>query len=522
MTIALSLTSCADIWGSSSSLSNTVSPDSSFNESSSSGEDSPFRKAEMSYSIEDYVKNSYWTLSSCPTSGSPKILIVPIWFTNSSSVIDSEYKDLIRSDIDTAFLGSEEDTGWHSVTSYYNELSKGELNITGVVTDWYECGYSISRVGSDSSYTDTIIKEATDWYFNNNPDEKRTDFDYDNDGYMDGIMAIYAAPDYGNAAYYQYDNLWAYCYWLETDANKLDPQPNVYFWSSYDFMYGYDSAYSRTGKYYFGGDTNHCTIDAHTFIHEFGHVLGLEDYYDYSGQYVPAGGFSMQDQNIGSHDPYSVMTMGWADPYIPNESCTIEIGAFQKTNELILLAPEWNEYDSPFDEYLLLELYTPTGLNELDATYSYMMGYPLGPSSTGIRLWHVDARLYDCATRNTLITNPEMSGGAGVLKAMTNTYYERNNADIESYLSPLGRAYYDYNELQLIRNSSSTTYHPTGSLENADLFLDGDSFSMSAYSKQFVNGTNMNSGIFLGWEFSVSINGSGHDAVASITCTKMS
>lgn len=468
----------------------------------------------MRFTIEDFVQNNYWTMSSCPVSGSPKLLIVPIWFTDSSSVISSSYKERVRSDIETAFLGTEEETGWHSVSSFYKEESDGALNITGVVTDWYECGYKISTVGSNDSYTDSIIDEATDWYFNNNPTAKRTDFDYDGDGYLDGIMAIYAAPDSSNEAYSRYSNFWAYTYWLDNYPSTSNPQACAYFWSSYDFMYGSTTARSRTGKDYYGGDTRHCTVDAHTFIHEFGHVLGLDDYYDYSSYgYNPAGGFSMQDLNVGGHDPYSVLTMGWADPYIPTESCTIEIGSFQSTKDLILLTPSWNSYDSPFDEYFLLELYTPTGLNEFDSDYSYGGSYPQGPSTTGIRLWHVDARLYDAATVNTLTTNPAISSESGVLMAMSNSY----SGD---YASELGSSYYNYNQLQLIRNSTSATYRPTDDLDASDLFLDGDTFLMARYTRQFVNSSRLNSNRSLGWSFSVSINGSGDTATASITCTK--
>lgn len=522
---------------SSTSQSDSSSADSSSADSStgsSSGENSSstttLSKTELAYTVDDYVDNNVYTLSSCPTSGSPKLLIIPIWFSNSSSIISSSYKANVKSDIETAFLGSEEETGWHSVSSYYREESGGALNITGVVSDWYEASYTISQVGYNMDYTDTIVENAVNWYFNTyNPSANRADFDYDGDGYLDGVMAIYAAPDYQAYGNSNLSNLWAYCYWLQGSASTTNPQANAYFWASYDFLYGYSNVYTRTGNTYYNGDTRNCTIDAHTYIHEFGHVLGLNDYYDYSSNgYSPAGGFSMQDYNVGAHDPYSVMSMGWADPYIPTESCTIEIGAFQTTKDLILLTPSWNSYDSPFDEYLLLELYTPTGLNELDSAYQYDGDYPQGPSTTGIRLWHVDARLATCTAATstnlyfsrTLTSNPiATSSEYGKYMAITNTY-SYSGENLTGYLSIMGSAYYNYNELQLIRNSTSATYRPSDYLSSSSLFTDGDTFSMSTYSRQFVNSTNLNSESALGWNFSVSISGSGANATASITCTK--
>lgn len=497
--------------------------------SSSSSTANPIEKTNLRYTVDDYIDNSVYAKSSCPTSGSPKLLIIPIWLTDSSSIItNSTYKANIKTDIEKAFLGTQDDTGWHSLSSYYYEESDGALNLTGVVTDWYSASYSISQVGSNMSYTTAIIESATDWYFNTyDTTANRSDFDYDGDGYLDGIMTIYAAPDFTQSNYSSYSNLWAYCYWLQGNADISNPQPNAFFWCSYDFFYGANTVYGRTGNVYFRGDTTNCTIDTHTVIHEFGHVLGLNDYYDYSGQYNPAGGFSMQDYNVGGHDPYSVMLSGWADPYIPNESCTIEIGAFQSTKDLILLTPSWNSSNSPFDEYLLLELYTPTGLNEFDSVNHYYYGYyPQGPSTAGIRVWHVDSRLINFASSTriytTLITNPAQSS-YGVLQAMTNTY-DSTTEDMSGYLSVwgdvFGNTYYDCNELQLIRNSTTATYRPTDDLNASSLFVDGDSFSMDDYSSQFVNGSSLNSGSSLGWNFSVSITGYGENAKASITCTK--
>ena len=330
-------------------------------------------------------------------------------------------------------------------------------------------------------------------------------------------MLIYGAPDY-SAANSSYENLWAYCYWLQGTASTSSPKANAFFWASYDFMYGSSTATSRAGTSYNGGDTSHCNVDSHTFTHEMGHVFGLDDYYDYSGNYNPAGGFSMQVYNVGGHDPYSVMALGWADPYIPTTSGSLTIGAFQTTHDLILLTPSWNSYDSPFDEYMLLELYTPTGLNAMDSTYTYSGNYPLGPSTTGIRLWHVDARLttYSGSSYSTsLHSNVSLNN---IYHAMSNTYY---SSEVANYISPLGSSYANYNLLQLIRNSSSEDYTPTADFTASNLFTNGQNFSMSNVAGQFVNSGKLNSNINLGWTFSVVINGSGENATATITFTKV-
>ncbi len=513
--------------------SNTASSSSSTTYIDDDKTNNPIEKTKLSYTYTDYIDHNIYQLDNCPLEGSPKLLVFPVWFSDSKSFISESKKETVREDIQKAYFGTNEETGWRSVKTYYEELSGGKLTLTGTVTNWFTVNssyrnYQQNEKGGEA--TNALVSTLTNQYFTNHPNEKRSDYDYDNDGYLDGVMLIYAAPNYSNFPDYEdkdYDNLWAYCYWLQNvNKDKSTPIPNVFFWASYDFMYSASKAKTQTGNTYNGGNTDHCNIDTHTFIHEMGHVLGLEDYYDYLGNaYTPAGGFSMQDYNVGSHDPYSVMSLGWSKPYIPTESMTISLRPFQASRDLILLSPSFNSGNSPFDEYLLLEYYTPTGLNEFDSTYQYG-NYPLGPSISGIRLWHVDARLVYYASESSTPTSKnittDLTKGIGVTHAMTNSYEYKNNYssyDDDSgsdYLSPLGKGYYDYNLLQLIRNNSKETYRPSSTLSSGDLFTEGDSFSMKSYSLQFVNGTKLNNGYALGWTFNVkSINSS--EAVIELT-----
>ena len=330
-------------------------------------------------------------------------------------------------------------------------------------------------------------------------------------------MLIYAAADSSTDESFG-ANLWAYCYWLSNQANKTSPAAKTFFWASYDFMYDESTAYTKTGKSSYGtGDCSHCNVDAHTFIHEMGHVLGLEDYYDYhTTQLCPGGGFSMQDWNMGGHDPYSVMAYGWADPYIPTATTTITLNDFQSSHDVILLAN--HTVDSPFDEYLLIEYYTPTGLNELDSKYDYAR-YDHGPNTAGIRVWHIDGRLTYVTSvsqsgeprfSTSLITDPTYDNEYGVYHAMANSY----GGD---YGSVLGSNYYNYNIVQLIRNDTSVTYRPKNYISNSDLFVAGDTYSMTTFGNQFYRTGKMNSNQNLGWSFTVDSLSS---TSATITVTK--
>ncbi len=482
-----------------------------------------YAKTELKKNISNYIENNIYDIDACPTIGTAKLLVIPVWFTDSNKYISSTNREIVRNDIKTAYFGSNEETGWRSVKTFYEEESHGALSLNGTVSEWYECGSSSTSFYSETTgadNTDALVESATNWYFSNHSNESRRDYDRDNNGHLDGVILIYGAPDYNAMNNTSASNLWAFTYWLQNNnSNKTNPTPNVYFWASYDFMYDDDSSLTA----YANGDTSHCNIDTHTYIHEMGHVFGINDYYDYSNQTSPAAGFSMQDYNVGGHDPYSCMQYGWVNPYIPTESMTITINDFQSSGDVILLTPNWNSYDSPFDEYFLLELYSPTGLNQLDSTYQYDSTYPKGPNIVGVRLWHVDGRLlYVNSDSNfyasQVTTNPSYNSYYGVEKMLTNTRY---TSSTKGHASPLATStssvYSKYNELQLIRNNSSLTYTTKNKLSSSDLFIAGSSFSMNAFANQFVNSGKLNQNINLGWSFRVdSING----YKATITVTK--
>ena len=460
-------------------------------------------KTKMQYTYKDYLKNNVFDMDGAPSTGDVKLLVIPVWFTDSSNYIKTEAKKTtLRQDIQKAYFGTANDTGWNSVASYYATESNGKLNLTGTVSNWYECGYSSSYFYDSESKTVNLVSDAVNWYKTSTGKSSLTEYDSDKNGYLDGVMLIYASPDYATMKNDNAKNMWAYCYWLQNkNPNTNNPTPNVFFWASYDFMYGTGTNISA----YNGGDTSHCTLDTHTYIHEMGHVFGLSDYYDYSNKYSPAGGYTMQDYNVGGHDPYSVMALGWADPYIPTTTCQLELKPFQSSHELILLPS--NNSRSVFDEYLLLEFYTTGGLNEFDHKYQYLNKFPTGPVKAGIRLWHVDARLISIypndldAEYQTSIGVNKIEANRGVYHMMSNTYYSEESA---SYISVLGRDYENYNLLQLIRNSKKETHHNEYVMDDYSIFGANSSFSASDMSKQFVKSGRFNSGASIDWSFKVN------------------
>ena len=466
-------------------------------------------KVDIKQTYADFSGNNQNNIVYTPTVGQPKLLVIPLWYNDSTNYVAEAKQTSVHEDIEKAFFGTNGDTGWRSVKTYYQEESGGLLNLQGVVSDYLQ-------VPASADFFDSVdrikrnVEILIDTYFEANPGQSRKDFDTNNDGVLDGVVFM-------NCSRRVNSDVRGHCNNTESTPNISYPVSSFYMWVSIFDMYG-SNYYSHTGVMSDNdgyGYTNHCELSTTIYIHEMGHMLGVQDYYDYSFTYSPAGDFTMQDtESIGSHDAFSVMAYGWADPYIPTDSCVVKIGAFQSTKDLILLTPHWNKQDSAFDEYLLLELYTPTGLNEFNSEYdSY--GRTL-PTEAGIRLWHVDARLAafishqycDRLTTDALCQYKYWY-------AMSNTYGNLWNA------SPLGSSYYDYNLLQFIRNDTDITYRPKASSSTNDtMFKDGDSFDMTTFGGQFKNTGKLNSGLSLGWSFSVVISGTGDNTEATITLVK--
>jgi hypothetical protein len=89
--------------------------------------------------------------------------------------------------------------------------------------------------------------------------------------------------------------------------------------------------------------------------------------------YTPTGGLDMMDLNILDHDAWSKFALGWnRNPMSITSELSFPLTVNSKKAKLqgdCLLIPAAGEsYNgSAFDEYMMVELYTPDGLNALDA-----------------------------------------------------------------------------------------------------------------------------------------------------------
>ena len=456
--MAMLLAGCVPV-GDSSGVADSISDFSSDATSSSSDEerkDSFYRAPDQGIIYYDVSRAG--EMDSVPAIGDVNLLVIPVIIDGYRSAATSK----TRSDIQKVMFGETNDTSWESVASFYQKSSYGKLNLSGSVTNWFDSGYSssdmISLENRNIDSVSILMEDAIEWVRNTQPQIDLKDYDNDSDGHIDAVWMIYSAPSDLN------DVFWAYVYWNyrnQNNKNTANPTPFAYAWASFDFMY---EGYGTSG------------IDGHTFIHETGHLLGLDDYYDYDGKTSPMGVIDMMDNNIIDHNGFSKFALGWTNPYIVTGDADIEIYPASLNGDAILLAADWN--GNPFDEYILLELYTPDGLNERDSNSAYPGNNSRGFTIPGIRMYHVDARLYD-TQENTYVDSLN-----------SNAYIGASNSESWSFLDTnKGK----FKLLSLVDANKNARYlsSPYAIANNNTLFTQGKVFAFQDYKSAFPLGNSL-------------------------------
>lgn len=456
---------------------------------------------EGKYAPEDYhMAGNYSGKLYMPAKGNVNTLVIPVVF--------DEYRELateaLLQDIGYAFNGNNVKNKYYSVNSYYQYASNNLLNLSSYVTGYFDSTISMSALNDDITKLHDLVVDAVNWaktYF----DSPLTFLDSDKNGFIDGVYLIYIAPDYSVNTSLS-ETFWAFTSWVGGKSNLNSPVPNSYVWASYDFMY---EGYGENA------------IDSHTYIHETGHMLGLDDYYSYSEKsyeeyYSPYGGVGMMDLNVGDLDGFSKYSLGWVKGKLVDKAGITTM----RTNEVYII-PNKSGFNGAFDEYILLELYSNNGLNYKDLVGGYNprkdeISAIRGDDVFGIRAYHIDARIAEFEyNRQGEIVNtsyiPTFSSCASTKYASvahTNTpdgYTYSSETKYESYpsLNIMGKDFRLITQL----SSSGRVFGTNGYyLAKEDLYTKGQgisSFTDSSVASQFPRGSNTNKGGKFAYSFQV-------------------
>ena len=437
----------------------------------------------------DSVAKSMGTEGYFPSVGNPNMLVVPVNFSDLTSYFDFNDKTNVDR-LNAAFNGTNEDHSnsySHSLRSFYNVSSYGALDINCIVTDVYtptisSTNFKMKEAKTDGEGVYTLIEEfyQKGTIDGNKINFKDSKYDLNKDGFVDGIWFIYNENRESKA-----EDYWPYTYWyysLDENGYILDSDINISCFANMSVYFTYED--SKVGE------------DYHTLVHETGHMLGLDDYYSYDeGIYYSAtGNLDMMDANIGDHNAFSKFSLGWVEPYVVKDAGEVTLYPFEESGDCLIIPSSYFN-DSAFGEYLIIEFYTPTGINSLDANDAY-------PNRTkffteyGIRIFHVDARLsklvYSSKDYNYVFNGTYLDENATSIESGYDYYYYVGSSNTYSY------SYTGYHLIEAVTANNVATYN-NKAVNNNSLFKQGDVFNPSIYSSFFKNGK-MHDGNSLGYK----------------------
>ena len=475
----------------------------------------------------------------CPSIGDVNLLVIPVHLPNSS--LTDEERNLVKDDLETTFFGhDDEQNGYKSLTEYYFDSSFSKLNFTGMVTDWFDVRENTNvkensqiTQGLSGTIINEIFRKAVDWAVNKY-DINLKDYDKNNDGSIDGVWLVYDHYNYftqyaldqkNNYTPVAGDDLdrynsafWNYTSWDWNTVPNIDkPTTSGFSWASFDQMYLGYADYDLNNNPLIEDNLENISLDSHTYIHETGHLLGLDDYYvSNPSSLSPTGKSTMMDQNVGDLDSYSKMLLGWITPYIVygsseillphstfNDHSVIVIPAnYQEISQAIESANNSETINNfyyqfnPFSEYIMIDLYAPTGNNTKDTeTYGTLIsGRDSCIETTGVRIYHVDSRIMKIKITNyeggQLFTYLDRSwDGDGRLNNDEAILMPISNSRIESSSFQLEQEYDYLEQIRLLEANGTNTFDLGYPASSSTLWTEESApFDITKFGYQFFNG----------------------------------
>lgn len=401
--------------------------------------------------------------------GNIKSLVIPIVWNDQK---DMKKEDILLS-IKTA-LGNVidengnvttydyEDASKFTLSEYMNISSYGKLRVNSFVTDWFESEYNYDDI-RDYVPEDTYVESIVNWAINTyNLNIK--DFDHDNDGVIDSIIILHTGVNH-NYDYYVQASWAGAVRWTFHDQTKDDNYDYIINANSPKFVNATTSSISFIYK-----DVENYNVEnstALTLIHEFAHNFGLVDYYSDDSNDV-LGGYDMQTSNVGDWNAFSKFAVGWVDPTVINKddfangnTITFTLEEFVENGNVLLIPAKNHNYNgTPFDEYIMIDLFTPNKLHEFDS-----INYGLN-ETVGVRIYHVNG------TMRLMKTYSHEFGEHNFSAAKTNDY----GAQIIELIQK-GKVN-EFQDDEILNNTISSK----------DFFYEGDIFDVSEYDEFFYKG----------------------------------
>ncbi len=472
-----------------------------------------------------------------------RLLVVPIDFTDYPAEKTPQGGEGTIEAIKTLMFGDSADTAWYSLKEYYETSSYGECNITGVVAPWYHTNQSVTEFAEKSM--SAVYDLGVDLYYKYQEDEGKEEltkaleeqegyefakdeegnyteladlsyFDSNDDYYVDAVILLYSCPDRVKDVHGSYIDNSLYWAWTSSSlgptASSRRLSMDHFFWTSiYTF---YEAGTYEDGVWREWTDDEIATmgshvLDAHTLVHEFGHVISMYDYYSYDSNsggddYYAMGGLDMMDFNIGDHNSVSKSWYGWISPYVIDRPGKITMGCATTTGDFCIIPIGGNYAGTLCSQYIAIELISNDGVAYMDSVQnlhgSGMGIYPLYYSDLAVRVIHVDARpgvwKYDSNSGGYYFGGFRTSGNFEVSSNYDYCDFACSNTASQSC----------YSGYKLIETMPSTgrSMLAYGYSSNDLLWHEGDKFGYgNVYPDYQMNGDDGSKNVSLGYKFSI-------------------
>jgi M6 family metalloprotease-like protein len=298
-----------------------------------------------------------------------KLLVILLEWTNRPGIYSKETFD--------SLLFSRNVFPGGSLADYFNEVSYGQLHITGKVLDWYNAGTYYSNYSFRSLFPklDSIIDYSQ--------------FDENNDGNVDAITVIRSGN--GQEDSYDENDIWSFASNF-SPGFEIGPLDGVYI-TCYNTCPETRPLHDPLFPPAFTGEDTLNSIT--TFCHELAHNIGLPDLYDYDSRFDTTACYTPNDDNDHPLSDWCLMgdqggllsfraftpshlcgwsknQMGWIDPIILPKGFYDQVVIYN-----IETTKDSSLYMIPIipaeDEYFLLEYRNPRSggmFDKFDSDYS--------------------------------------------------------------------------------------------------------------------------------------------------------
>ena len=343
-------------------------------------------------------------------------LLIGTYSNSSNSFSPTEFDDQIFNNNPTG-----------SMVDYYDEVSYGQFQLSGQTYGWYTAPQTQTfYVGSQSGLTGGGARFALDLVKAADATVDFSQYDSDNDGYVDVLMIVHTGPGAETQPGSVRDNIWSHR-WNFSSAHYFYPaiMPQGAYTTN-DPRPGYPGQYVKINDYIIQPEMkshyNNGLIDIGVFCHEFGHALGLPDLYDTDYSSAGIGNWCLMASGSYGSDGAHPQTpahmsawckedLGWVVPTTVTEDLYgVEIPNVEEHYGAVYKL--WKN-GSPTSEYFLIE-------------NRQKIGFDANIYNPGLLIWHIDKNTIASKSSSNKVNGDENHKGVDLEEA-------DGNNDLDSY-----------------------------------------------------------------------------------------